>query len=138
MSDFTVDAQPSIHLIDTEAEALYDLAMAHEKRAPELAAKLIAELDRATLYPASVIQGDVVTINSEVEFIDERSGHDRRIKLVWPIDADIDRHRLSVLTLVGAGLIGMKEGASIAWPDRTGNVRPLRIASVMQPDHERL
>ena len=53
--------------------------------------------------------------------------------VVWPRDADMDQNRLSVMTLVGAGLIGMRKGASINWPDRSGEERRLRIVEVIQP-----
>ena len=45
----------------------------------------------------------------------------------------MDRNRLSVMTLVGAGLIGMRKGVSIDWPDRSGEERRLRIVEVIQP-----
>ncbi|AKH43253.1 regulator of nucleoside diphosphate kinase [Altererythrobacter atlanticus] len=126
-------AQPPLHVIDTEADALYELALNVRARSPDVAARLCEELDRANLHAAADIPADVVTMNSEVEFIDERSGNRRTVELVWPRDADLERNRISVLTLVGAGLIGMKEGASIDWPDRAGDIRPLRIARVQQP-----
>jgi regulator of nucleoside diphosphate kinase len=33
---------------------------------------------------------------------------------------------------VGAGLIGLREGQSILWPDREGNERALQIVEVAQ------
>ena len=79
------------------------------------------------------IPSDVVIMRSHVEFVDERSGDKRKVELVWPLDADMDRNRLSVMTLVGAGLIGMRKGVSIDWPDRSGEERRLRIVEVIQP-----
>ena len=52
----------------------------------------------------------------------------------WPRDANLDQNRLSVLTLVGAGLIGMQAGSAINWPDRSGKERCLRIVDVRQPE----
>ena len=34
------------------------------------------------------------------------------------------------MTPIGAGLIGLAEGQSIAWPDREGRVRLLRVLKV--------
>ncbi|RZP17336.1 MAG: nucleoside diphosphate kinase regulator [Erythrobacter sp.] len=125
--------KPIIHVIDTEADALYELAMSIEERSPDVAGKLCEELDRANVVAAEDLPHDVVTMQSEVEFVDERSGDRRAVELVWPRDADMDCNRLSILTLVGAGLIGMQEGSSIEWPDRSGRIRRLQIIGVQQP-----
>ena len=124
---------PPIYVIDHEADALYELAVSIEERSPEVARKLCEELDRANVLSGQDIPSVVVTMRSHVEFVDERSGDKRKVELVWPRDADMDRNRLSVMTLVGAGLIGMRKGASINWPDRSGEERRLRIVDVRQP-----
>lgn len=69
----------------------------------------------------------------EVEFADERTGECHTVQMVWPRDANMDENRLSVMTIMGAGLIGMREGHSIRWPDRLGNDRYLKIERVKQP-----
>ena len=124
---------PPIYVIDTEADALYELAVSIEQRSPDVAHKLCEELDRANVLSVQDIPSDVVIMRSHVEFVDERSGDKRKVELVWPRDADMDRNRLSVMTLVGAGLIGMRKGVSIDWPDRSGEKRRLRIVEVIQP-----
>lgn len=133
MTSTTHGEKPTIYVVDTEADALYDLAMTIEERSPDVAGKLCEELDRANVVASADLPADVVTMQSEVEFIDERSGDRRRVQLVWPRDANLDEDRLSVLTLVGAGLIGMRAGSAIDWPDRTGKERCLRIVEVRQP-----
>ena len=126
--------KPIIHVIDTQADALYELAMSIEERSPDVAGKLCEELDRANVVAAEDLPHDVVTMQSEVEFVDERSCDRRKVQLVWPRDANLDQNRLSVLTLVGAGLIGMQAGSAINWPDRYGKERCLRIVDVRQPE----
>jgi regulator of nucleoside diphosphate kinase len=54
----------------------------------------------------------------------------RRVQLVLPKDADIDAGRVSILSYVGAGLIGLKEGQSINWPDTSGAARKLTLVKV--------
>ena len=132
MTNFDHGEKPMIQIIDTEADALYELALALVERSPDVSRKLCEELDRAEVVTADQIPSDVVTMQSVVEFEDERSGERRKVELVWPRDADLDQSRLSVMTLVGAGLIGMREGASINWPDRSGQERCLRILEVHQ------
>jgi regulator of nucleoside diphosphate kinase len=50
----------------------------------------------------------------------QASGADRTVELVYPRDADISAGRVSILTPVGAGVIGLRTGQSILWPDRDG------------------
>ncbi len=72
-------------------------------------------------------------MNSRIDFIDEGTGARRTVQLVYPLDADIAAGRVSILTPIGAGLIGMTAGYSIRWPDRDGRDRLLRIVSVTPP-----
>lgn len=124
------ERRPAIHLVDTECDALYALALTIQPKKPERAAMLLAELDRAHVHPAGALPGAVVTMNSKVEFVDEASGTRRTVELVYPHEADIDAGRVSILTPVGIGLIGMAAGSAILWPDRDGHQRLLRIVSV--------
>nr|WP_047169548.1 nucleoside diphosphate kinase regulator [Sphingomonas sp. Y57] len=122
--------RPAIHMIDSEAETLANMAVAAEERVPQVSELLLEEIERATLYPAARIPSDVVTMLSHVEFVDEANGTSRTVQLVYPKDADIDAGRVSILTLVGAGLIGLREGQSILWPGRDGHRRLLTITRV--------
>ncbi|HWK34654.1 nucleoside diphosphate kinase regulator [Sphingomonas sp.] len=119
-----------LHLIDSEAETLAGLAVRIESRQPDLARLLFEEIDRAELHTADDLPAHTVAMNSHVAYVDESSGTRRTVQVVYPQDADIDAGRISVLTPIGAGLIGLSEGASIVWPDRDGHDRVLRIESV--------
>ena len=70
---------------------------------------------------------------SHVVFLDEGTGEKHEVQLVYPKDAGSELHRISVLTPIGAALIGMPRGASIDWPNRAGEYRRLRILDVRQP-----
>lgn len=122
--------RPVIHFIDTEADRLDSLARGAAKRQPDVAAMLQAEIGRATIHMAGALPAGVVSMLSTVEFVDESTGTSRTIQLVYPPDADIAAGRVSILTPVGAGLIGLSEGQSILWPDREGRSRRLRIVRV--------
>lgn len=125
--------RPSIHMIDVEADALAELALGVEKRMPQVSELLTEEISRATIHSAAAIPRDIVTMSSRVDFLDEANGAVRSIELVYPQDADIDAGRLSILTPVGAGLIGLRRGQSITWPDRDGHERALSVVAVVQP-----
>ena len=129
-----IDAsRPPIHLIDSEAERLGDLALAAEARLPEAAALLLREIERAAVHGVESFPQGVVRMGARVDFIDEGSGAHRTVELVYPPDADIAAGKLSILSLVGAGLIGLAEGQTIRWPDRSGAERVLRIEKVTPP-----
>ncbi|NIJ21780.1 regulator of nucleoside diphosphate kinase [Sphingomonas naasensis] len=119
-------SRPPIHMIDAEAEMLADLALSVERRMPAVSALLLREAGRARLHRAADIPGDVVTMGSRVEFVDETHGVPRTVTLVYPCEADISEGRISILTPVGAALIGLRAGQSIFWPDRILTVFEVR------------
>lgn len=130
MTAFEAALRPPIQMIDIEADLLSDLAMHTEGRNPQVSRLLLEEIARADVRDAALVDADVVTINATVAFLDEASGTRRSVQLVLPGDADIAAGRISILTPVGAGLIGLRAGQSILWPDRDGRERKLTIVKV--------
>src|SRR3546814_7776794 len=78
---------------------------------------LLAEIGRAEIHDADTLPEDAITLASEIEYLDEASDTRRTVRLVLPAEADIEAGRISVLTPMGAGLIGLSPGQPIAWPD---------------------
>lgn len=76
---------------------------------------------------------NTVVMNAFIDFIDEGNETQRTVQPVYPSDADIEAGRVSILTPIGAGLIGLSTGDAILWPDRRGHERRLRIMSVRAP-----
>ncbi len=126
----TARPRPKIILSRTDADLLSDLAERMEASSPQAAGLLLDEIERADIRPDAKVPANVVRMGSTVEFLDEAHGVTRTVQLVLPAEADIAAGRVSVLTPVGAGLIGLAEGQSILWPDREGVKRPLRILRV--------
>jgi regulator of nucleoside diphosphate kinase len=125
--------RPPLHLIDDECDRIASLALSAEDRAPAVCRMLMEEIDRAEVHGASDLPPGVVSLMSKVEFVDESTGTRRTVELVYPAHADIDAGKISILTPVGAGLIGLSEGQSILWPDREGREHRLRIVRVERP-----
>ena len=123
-------ARPPLHIIDSEYDSIAALALTAAHRHPATARLLLAELERAEVYPAPALPPGIVSMHSTVTFIDRGSGTSRTVELVYPQEADIDVGKISILTPVGAGLIGLATGQSILWPDRDGHERWLEIVSV--------
>lgn len=126
----TASARPPLILSATDAERLSALALQNEAAHPVTAGLLLDELERAQVRPDRRLPDDVVGMNSTVEFLDEAHGEPRTVQLVYPDEADIAAGRISIMTPVGAGLIGLRAGQSILWPDRGGETRVLRILKV--------
>jgi regulator of nucleoside diphosphate kinase len=93
----------------------------------EVSEYLREELDRAHILPAERLRPDIVNLGSLVEFRDEQTGRVQEIILVYPIDADIARRRVSVLTPVGAALLGLSVNQTISFHTRTGERRKLTV-----------
>ena len=96
----------------------------------EVCEYLREELDRAHVLPAEKLRPDIVSLGSRVEFRDEHTGKVQEIVLVYPFDADIARHRVSVLTPVGAALLGLSVNQTISFYTRTGERRELTVLKV--------
>jgi regulator of nucleoside diphosphate kinase len=111
---------------------LTDLALAARDRFPDVARELEAEMARASIADAAAIPTSVVKMDSVVEFRSV-AGQQRRVELVFPIDADIARGKVSILTPIGMALIGLSAGQSIQWTARNGTLHELTVVSVEQP-----
>lgn len=71
-----------------------------------------------------------VRLNSTVEFEDLDSGRVRCLKVCLPEGANLEEQRVSVLSPVGAALIGLSVGRAFAWRTAAGQMRRLRAISV--------
>jgi regulator of nucleoside diphosphate kinase len=110
------------------------LALAERARAqvPDLADRLLEEIERADLRAPAEMPKGVVTLGSEVTYRqDERT---QTVRIVAPEDADIERRQISVLTPVGAALLGLTVGQKISWEMPDKRVAVLEVAAVRQPD----
>ena len=135
MDDIFVSGdRPPIHLLDSESDVVGSLALQAEHRQPVVAAMLLAEIERAELHDQTSLPDNVVTLGSQVDFIDEKTHQLRTVRLVMPAEANIAIGQISILTPMGAGLYGLMAGQSIDWPDLEGRDRRLRILAVKQPE----
>ena len=122
---------PNIVVSNADYERLTDLATAYLERLPEVAEELLAEMDRAKVVGDDSVPADVVRMGSTVTF-ESDDGRQLTETLVYPVDEDSDAHRISVMTPVGAALIGLAEGQSISWTARDGRKHELTVLKVKQ------
>lgn len=129
---------PRIIVGETEELRLSSLATAAELtgRAETVAKALLAEMGRADVMRDSEVPADVVRMHSLVEFeIDGRN--QRQVRLSYPAEADISRGRISILTPIGAALIGLTPGQAMMVEGPDGKMHEMRVLSVAQSrDHE--
>lgn len=103
-------------LIGDQSEALLrGIARAAMLRAPEVAGRLLDEVDRADVVAESEVPDDVVRIGSFVTYQVRLTGSINTIRLVPPREADLRKSRVSIVSEVGAALIGLKPGQQIEW-----------------------
>lgn len=124
------DHQPQVIIDAAYYDRLERIAYGAQQRFPSVAARLLQEIDRGLILPSEKMPADVVNIGSEITYRDDMSGRDHTVTLVLPVGANISEGRVSVLTPVGAALIGLSEGASIDWETNAGERRQLTIIRV--------
>jgi regulator of nucleoside diphosphate kinase len=122
---------PPITISDKDHERLTNLALAVDHM-PGVGDYLTRELSRATILPQDAIGPDVVTMYAQVEYRDESSGESHTVTLVYPGDQDIAAWKVSVLTPVGAALIGLSQGQTIEWETRSGGNKKLTVLQILR------
>ncbi|MBU1312834.1 nucleoside diphosphate kinase regulator [Pseudorhizobium marinum] len=124
--------KPAITVTQSDHDRLSRLAEAHAARSPAVSEELLAELDRARIVQDGRIAVRVVQMGSTLRFTSDL-GEDRTVTLVFPGEADIAAGKVSILTPIGAALIGLAAGQSIDWIARDGRAHRLTVKSVEAP-----
>lgn len=96
---------------------------------------LDSALDGASLVPSRSIAPDVVTMCSQVLIRDLETTRQHALTLCYPADAEPELGRVSVLSPVGASLLGLRVGDEATWTTPGGEERRARVeALVFQPE----
>jgi regulator of nucleoside diphosphate kinase len=118
-----------IYVTEDDFETLSNLAETQAGRA--LGGRVLAEeMARAVIVEPDQAPRPFVRIGSTVAFEDLSNGQTRIVRLSLPRDASIDDHRISVLSPVGAALVGMTAGQAFHWIDTERRQRGVRVLSV--------
>jgi len=92
-------------------------------------------LDLARVVNPDKVPGSVVTMNSRVLYEDIHTREQGTVTIVYPADADPTSGMISVLSPVGAALLGEAEGKEVELPLPHGQTRRIRINNVLyQPE----
>jgi regulator of nucleoside diphosphate kinase len=93
------------------------------------------ELDRAETVDPRQMPPTVVTMNSTVRFMNETTGEEFCMTLVYPKDVQGKPDRISILAPVGSALIGLSIGDLIEWSLPGGSIIRVRIIDIIyQPE----
>ncbi|HEX7012823.1 MAG TPA: nucleoside diphosphate kinase regulator [Steroidobacteraceae bacterium] len=123
-------SRPRIVIAASEHARLTELAEKAMKSGSPVAEFLAEELSRAHIVPDDACSPHVVRMGSQVTYSDDVARRVHKITVVYPWDADIDKNRVSVLTPVGAALIGLSPAQSIQWPNPDGRMGSLTVLEV--------
>ncbi|MEJ1177127.1 nucleoside diphosphate kinase regulator [Agrobacterium sp. CMT1] len=121
--------KPSIVVSQTDHARLTSLALAAPGRDLDVAEELLIELDRADVVEDDQFPPDAVALGSTVSYRTE-GGARRSVTLCYPGLADIERSMVSVLTPIGAALLGLSPGQQIEWSGRDGQSHMLTVLDV--------
>jgi regulator of nucleoside diphosphate kinase len=122
--------EPTLKMTRSDAFELMSLAKANLRGSPDISSFLIGEIGRAALVERDETR-NVVTMNSYVEFFYGLTDQRRTVKLVYPSEADVAKAKISVMTPIGAALIGLSKGQSIEWRTSRGGHRFLKVIEVI-------
>ena len=123
--------RPAITLGGTEHRRLLTLAMIGSGHTADDSDYLNHELDRARIVPDEQLPPDVVRIGSTVTY--RTDDNVRTATIVYPEQADLAAGKISVLSPVGAALLGLRPGQSITRMGWDGDFRTLFVLAVRPP-----
>lgn len=132
MSIIPESSLPPITLSAIDVERLWTLSAAHRHQTPDVVDFLEGELERARVLPADALPTSFVRMGSRVRFRDDGTGLTTQVMLVYPGQEDAERRHVSVLSPVGASLIGLSPGQSIVFVSPHGRRRKLTVLEVEQ------
>jgi regulator of nucleoside diphosphate kinase len=123
--------QPSIIVSSLDFERLDHLLNSKfYNRLPSIEA-LENELGNATVADPLDVPAGVVTMNSVVRFIDDKSGTESQLTLVYPHETG-PSDTVSIFAPAGGALLGLSVGQSILWQEPSGREVSLRVLEVLR------
>lgn len=128
MSAFTSSfAPPTIYALPQDVVPLR--ALAERADGPEPGASLFRQEVRR-LSIVEVDRPDFVRLGAIVRYRDLRTKRERAVRVTRPGEMEPDTNDVSVLSPIGAALIGLKAGAIFRWADEDGRPRAVKVLSI--------
>lgn len=122
--------KPKLTIDTAYYERLLRFAKSAADRIPDIGERLLEEIERADIVESDQMPPNVITIGSRITYEDSATGRTQTMQLVLPQQGDLQKQRLSLLTPVGAALIGLTAGQSIDWEMSDGTTRQIKVLEV--------
>ncbi|RXK85756.1 GreA/GreB family elongation factor [Filimonas effusa] len=90
---------------------------------------LSSELKRAIVVNKAAFPSHAIRLGSRVSVLDLTTNKVVEFTLVMPADANMQRNKVSILTPIGAALIGFRKGEEVQW-QVPGGLKRFRILDV--------
>lgn len=119
--------KPEIYITQADQKRLRNLAVSAALSIPEVSDELLDELDRA-ITVTEEDEKNFIRIGSIATY--KAGEREKTVRLVLPLDADINQGKISILTPVGVALLGLSEGQSIDWSARDGRIATLTVLKI--------
>jgi regulator of nucleoside diphosphate kinase len=133
----TPDRTPDRTLTELDHVRLTHLLHRHPQgghAAPEAEA-MVDLLEAADVVPSHQVPPDVVTMNSQVLLGDLETGRHSTVTLSYPAETRPGEGRVSALSPVGEGVLGLPVGATARWVSPTGENKGAEILALLyQPE----
>ncbi|PPQ17148.1 hypothetical protein CV770_22550 [Bradyrhizobium sp. AC87j1] len=115
-------ALPPVMLSEADRDRLYAIAISAltNSRRASSASNVLREISRAKIVPDDELPKNVVAVNSHVDVRDNVADTTRQVVLVMPDETSKQPNAVSVLSPLGAALIGLSEGHSVEWCSAIG------------------
>jgi transcription elongation GreA/GreB family factor len=121
---------PAIALTASDYPRLEQLARIAARQGDTGAMLLLEEINRAEIVPDDLPQVELIaTIGSWVTYLTNWSVGRKTVQLVWPEDRTSDSAQVSVLSDLGAALVGLRVGDQMPY-FVAGRMNVVRIESV--------
>lgn len=128
----TMFARPPVYVRRADVPELWRIAAAARKLTPE-ADLFVQEFDRLSVAPEAA-EDHFVRLGSSVLYKDLRTKRQRRVRLVRPGQENGDENQVSLLSPIGAALIGLAAGAIFRWAGLDGRLRAIKVLEVDQEE----
>jgi len=127
----TMFARPPVYASAEDAAALASLAAGAGQTHPG-GALLAEEVQRLTVgVPKDV---SYVKLGAWVAYRDLRTKRERHVRIVRPEEADPEENHVSVLSPLGAALIGLPCDAIFRWSGPDGRLRAVKVLRILHQE----
>lgn len=124
-----------IYLTEKDYHRLHQVVLAQRQaNGNQVVEALGKELKRASILPSTEIPADVITMNSRVILREKNKGDRFELSLVYPREANVNEHKISVLAPVGTAILGCKVGEEVSWPVGNKTIHYEVEAILYQPE----